>query len=56
MIISDYKGNKPDLPDYNMIYKSFSQNNFILSTYFVSDNIKMVMIKNLSEKEIMIYN
>lgn len=56
MIISNYKNDKLDLPNHNIIYKPFNQSNFTSFVYLVSSEMRIVIIKNLSEKKIVIYS
>lgn len=54
MVITNCKDNNSNLPSYNIIYKPLNQNNFISFAHLVSDKIKIVIMENLLNKDIII--
>ncbi|TGO31591.1 hypothetical protein BHYA_0499g00010 [Botrytis hyacinthi] len=53
--IVDRKGNELSLPSHNMIYEPLYQGNFISFVYLVFGKLNTVIIKNPTDKEIIVY-
>lgn len=54
VVVIGCKGNNPNLPNYDMIYKLLDQNNFISFAHLISNKMKMVIIENSLDKNVII--